>query len=174
MPSGVILLVGVGIGQHCSWPLNADPLGGIKRGDYDMRRLTKVLGVAGGVAVAGIGWCSYTEPGRMVRSILEIERIPASAHNLECRSPFTTDVLSHCYLEIDPADFEALLTGWSFRESPRSGSSHRAGIAWPGLGDEFEIAIQYAINPPEFEHGGQITVVADASRSRVIVDLYIE
>ena len=28
MPSGGILLVGVGLGQHCSWPLNADPLGG--------------------------------------------------------------------------------------------------------------------------------------------------
>ena len=30
MPSGGILLVRVDLGQHCSWPLNADPLGSLR------------------------------------------------------------------------------------------------------------------------------------------------
>jgi hypothetical protein len=32
VPSGGILLVGVGLGRHCPWPLNADPLDGTREG----------------------------------------------------------------------------------------------------------------------------------------------
>lgn len=139
-----------------------------------MGRVKKSIAAVAVLSAAGIGWCAYTEPRRIARSILKIDSLPASAHGFECRSPFTTDVLSHCYFEIDPAEFEVLLAGWRFRKSSRTGSSHREGIGWPGLGEEFEIAVEYAVNPPEFEHGGQVTVVADGSRSRILVDLYIE
>jgi hypothetical protein len=136
----------------------------------------KIIAALGLVSLIGIGWCSYAEPRRMVRSILRIDSVPSSARRFDCRSPFTTDVVSHCYFEIDPSEFEPLLAGWPFQRSSATGSSHREGDGWPGLGDEFEIAIRYDVelHPPEFEHGGLVRLVSDSSRSKVVVDLYIE
>jgi hypothetical protein len=36
------------------------------------------------------------------------------------------------------------------------------------------VDVCYRANPPRFEHGGHVRMAADADRSHVIADLYIE
>ncbi len=109
---------------------------------------------------------------QMVARILKIESVPQSVRVVDCESPFTTDVLTTCALEIDPDDFPLLLKGYKFTQYQTDGTSHSLGL--PKVGANFDIDIEYQVRPVEFKNGGQVAVYADKQRRHVIVDLYIE
>ncbi|MGH2960534.1 MAG: hypothetical protein ACRDKE_13080, partial [Solirubrobacterales bacterium] len=108
------------------------------------------------------------------RSILNVWWLPGSARVLHCESPFTTDMLVSCYIEIDPADFTGLLSGRAFVSGSTQGWIHE----YPrraALGEDFEIADSFAYDlRDETEFGGLVLVVADRQRHRAVVHLYIE
>lgn len=115
-----------------------------------------------------------TRPRQIIASLLRLEHAPASLRNAECASWGWTDVLTTCAFEIDPSDFPALLTGWSFTQSPAHGASHQFSTGLK-VGREFPVTAQFSIlNPLAFSHGGRVLIVADAVRSRVQVDYYEE
>ncbi|WP_126172729.1 hypothetical protein [Altericroceibacterium xinjiangense] len=115
-----------------------------------------------------------TRPRQIIGSLLRLESVPASLRNAECESWGFTDVLTTCAFEIDPADFPALLTGWSFTRTAAEGGSYHFSTGLK-VGPEFPVATQFSIlNPPAFPHGGQVLLVADAAKSRAQIDYYEE
>ncbi|HXK27121.1 MAG TPA: hypothetical protein VJ646_02580 [Candidatus Binatia bacterium] len=123
----------------------------------------------------------------MVTSILNIAAPPPTLRVIACESPFTTDVLTTCWVEIDPREFPLLLKGYRFNEWPITGTlygfkrftSPIEPQTLPTIGDsrvgpDFPVAVEYMIQPKEFEHGGWVRILADATRRRAVVDLYIE
>ena len=125
-----------------------------------------------------------------VAKMLKIARLPASVSRIDCASYGFTDVLERCAFKIAPADFDALLRGYRYIEPAPCGSESPVGVpcddpmthprtshsygGGPAVGRDFTVAHYYVATPKEFEHGGNVTVFADASRSAVMIDLYIE
>jgi hypothetical protein len=111
--------------------------------------------------------------------LLRMPHLPASLRNVRCESEWIpTDAVTTCVFEIAPADFPALLKGWPFEESGVSGGSHRY-VVGPKVGPGFDAAVLFQYNETIrpfrlFEHGGWVTLVADATRSRGQVSLYEE
>jgi hypothetical protein len=121
--------------------------------------------------------------------MLNIAELPASVSGIDCKSYGFTDVAERCGFNVAPADFAALLRGYQYiepapcseslggvicvdpKERPRMSHSDDKG---PVVGRDFAVAHHYVATPKEFEHGGSVTVLADVSRSAVMVDLYIE
>ena len=125
------------------------------------------------VGTASIIWLYdvYRRP-LMVTKILNISSPPESLQVMECESPLTTDVLTTCSIEISPSEFPLLLAGYTFIESSTNGTSHALGL--PKVGPEFAVSTEFMAEPPKFEYGGFVRVIADKERKRAIVDLYIE
>lgn len=48
--------------------------------------------------------------------ILNISQIPPSVRNLDCNANATTDVIVTCSFEIDPREFDKVLSGWQFAD----------------------------------------------------------
>ena len=117
------------------------------------------------------GYSIWDRP-HYVAEILKIESIPKSAKVADCDSWGFTDVLVTCALTIAPKDFDQLLLGYPFNYSKDQRSSHSLG--GPDVGEEFEAVHVYGVWPSEFVHGGAVHVYANASKDKVIVDLYIE
>ena len=42
------------------------------------------------------------------------------------------------------------------------------------IGQEFEVATEYMVEPVQFKHGGYVRLLADKSNKNVVVDLYKE
>lgn len=122
--------------------------------------------------------------------MLNIAALPASASGVDCVSYGFTDVLERCAFKIAPAEFDALLRGYQYIEPapcsskspvgvpcddpktrPRTSHSYAGG---PAVGHDFAVAHYYVAPPKEFEHGGSVTVLANATRSAAMIDLYIE
>lgn len=129
-----------------------------------------LLAIAGYIAL----FIYETRPTQIVGNLLRIDRVPASLREAECESPIATDVLTTCVFQIDPADFAALGKGWRFVREPAGGGSYSYS-GGPKIGLEFPVAVAFGVNnPPEMPHGGRISLVTDATRSRVQVDYYEE
>lgn len=141
------------------------------------------------VIVAGAAGCRALDR-RHVAAMLNIENVPPSLSDIDCASFGFTDVLERCAFKIAPAEFDALLAGYSYVEpascktfkssaepclasGPQVQSSHNF-CCGPKVGSDFLVAHTFVANPERFEHGGSVVVVADRSRSLVMVDLYVE
>ena len=109
---------------------------------------------------------------------LKIPSLPASVQEVSCRrEPVMTDVLFHCYFEIDPSDFPALLAGHKYKVSDLKTTSHDVFeriTEYGDLGKKFDIAKRYFVEPREYKDGGSITIYTDAAQRHIIYDLYIE
>jgi hypothetical protein len=148
--------------------------------------LASALVLTGFLSLAGCRWLDRQH----VAGMLNIPRVPNSVSNIDCESYGFTDVLERCAFRIDPKDFDALLSGYAFVknealvaktlndavcEPPEarkcSSYNYRAG---PKVGTEFIVSHDHAVAPSEFEHGGEVAVLANWDKSLVLVDLYIE
>jgi len=107
-----------------------------------------------------------------IKHILNVSSLPRSLSVVGCESPFTTDVLITCVVNIDPIEFSSLLGGYEYKWSAVSKTSYE--VVGPRIGNEFSIANLYSVEPPGFEHGGFVRVYSDKSKSLVLLDLYIE
>jgi len=136
------------------------------------RKRTGWIGGAVAILVLAALYCSGDRAE--VRSILKIWWLPSSVRVLQCNSPFTTDILAACYLEIEPTDFDRLLRGRAFISGSTGGRIH-GQPNWRTLGEDFEIEYSFYYDLRyETEYGGHVLVVADRQRRHVVVDLYIE
>ena len=143
------------------------------------RRRTWIWLLAAGLAVVAAAWGAARtrdDPRPMLREVLGMRDLPASVDTIECNDRSFTDVLATCTFTVAAADFPRLLRGWSFREVPCAGrdSWHVTTGSPHPVGPRFPLAVCYRAQPAEFEHGGGVTVAADAGRTRVVADLYIE
>ncbi|EPE95883.1 hypothetical protein RGCCGE502_23575 [Rhizobium grahamii CCGE 502] len=109
---------------------------------------------------------------RLVERILSLEFVPASLRNAECRSGATTDVIATCVFEISQSDFPVLLRGRAFNKEVVSGTNH--DFAAYAIGQAFSASARYLVQPAEFKHGGYVSLVANAERTRVQVEIYQE
>lgn len=127
------------------------------------------------LAIAGYAGTVFyqTRPQRIVTALLRLDESPSSLRNVECESWGFTDVLTTCAFEIDPSEFPELLTGWRFAESAASGQSY-AYAGGPRVGPAFAVAREFSVTPREFVHGGRISLVTNAQRTRGQVDYYEE
>jgi len=115
-----------------------------------------------------------TRPRQIITGLLHLDRAPASLANAECESWGMTDVLTTCVFQVDPADFPALTKGWQFKPEPAHGGSYSFS-GGPKIGPNFRVSAAFAVNnPPAFSHGGRVSLVTDATRSRVQLDYYEE
>lgn len=137
------------------------------------------------IGIGLYGWRVVTRDH--VAANLNIPALPASATKVECAdSGVWTDVVERCAFEIAPADFSRLLSGYHFALLPVCDDLRTAGACvdrlpmshdyccGPSIGANFRVAAVFFAQPPEFEHGGSVTMVTDVSRRHVMVDLYIE
>jgi|GEM_PF-2063534 len=115
----------------------------------------------------------WVERYSIVKSTLNLEELPNSTKVISCRSHFTTDVLTACYLEVDPNDFNELLQGYLFQKRELDSYSHHL-ISPPYIGKNFKVSYEYFAFPKEFVHGGFIKVYTDSTNENVLVDIYIE
>lgn len=151
-------------------------------------RYKHTLLALGGILVLGIaGYAVLTiKTDRNSRADLagdlKIKSLPASVHKLTCAvEPVWTDTLWHCYFEIDPSDFPALLAGRKYEVSVEKITSYnvqRRFVYDPdsccALGPDFTIAKQYFVEPSDFRNGGAIRIYTDTTQHQVLYDLYIE
>ena len=120
--------------------------------------------------------------------LLDLPGLPASVSNLDCESFGFTDTLERCAFDVSPNDFSKLLAAHPYEPVPlcrdrpndricagqkEPETSHNI-CCGPRVGTDFPIAAIYVTTPPEFEHGGSISVVADATKRHVMVDVYVE
>jgi hypothetical protein len=109
---------------------------------------------------------------RRAAFILNLPILPHSARNFDCSSGAITDVIITCAFEIDPQEFDRLLTGWSFRERWATGTS--ADYAdYASVGPVFEIA-RWLKARPGFKHGGYIELLSNRENTLVIAKRYEE
>jgi hypothetical protein len=65
----------------------------------------------------GYRWYSQSDR-RVVASAINISAPSPSLQVIACESPFTTDVLTTCWIEIDPREFPLLLKVYNSEEWP--------------------------------------------------------
>lgn len=148
-----------------------------------LRILIIVGGVAALVIIAGIAQCRAMIP-EQVASLLDIPKLPPSVSDVHCDSRGITDVFVMCSFAVAPDDLPKLMTAHRFLESKPCppgpivescthlpGRSHEGPIV---VGPDFEIVASYVARPPEFEHGGSITLGVDKARRRVLLTYYRE
>jgi hypothetical protein len=115
-----------------------------------------------------------TRPRQIITGLLHLDRAPASLANSECASWGMTDVLTTCVFQVDPTDFPALTKGWQFNPEPAHGGSYTFS-GGPKIGPNFPVSAAFAVNnPPEFLHGGRVSLVTDTTQSWVQLDYYEE
>ncbi len=115
-----------------------------------------------------------TRPRQIITELLRLDRAPASLANARCESWGMTDVLTTCAFQVNPADFPTLTKGWAFKSEPAHGGSY-AYSGGPKIGPNFPVSAAFAVNnPTEFLHGGRVSLVTDAARSKVQLDYYEE
>ena len=153
------------------------------------RTAVTVALIAMAVLITGVIGCRALNRSHAAK-MLNIAELPASVAGIDCTSYGFTDVLERCAFSIAPADFNALLRGYQYIEPAPCSSERRIGVACddpktrprtshsymggPAVGHDFAVAHYYVATPEKFEHGGDVTVLANASRSAVMIDLYIE
>lgn len=112
------------------------------------------------------------DPAR-VAFILNIAELPLSVRNIACSATAITDLIVTCAFEVDPAEFDKLLTGWQFDKRDVAGKSSRFATDAP-VGPEFDVSVEYRIEPAIFKNGGQVNLVSNQNRSLVVANRYEE
>ncbi|MCW9706980.1 hypothetical protein [Fodinibius salsisoli] len=109
-----------------------------------------------------------------IASMLDIKMSPASLRVVDCESPFATDVLVTCAIEVDSVDFTMLLEGYSYKKRAISASSY--SVVGPNIGKEFEVTEEFSVEPDnrKFKNGGRVQIFTDKQKKRAIIDYYIE
>jgi hypothetical protein len=141
------------------------------------------------IGVSGVAGCRAMDRHH-VATMLNIAALPASLSDVDCASFGFTDVLERCAFKVSRADLNTLLGGYRFDEDvacPPAGpigrpcldpkarrQTSRTYCCGPKVGPDFVVAHTFIASPKEFEHGGTVTVLTDSSRTRAMVDLYIE
>ena len=132
------------------------------------RRYRNVFWLIVIIAGTGMGYQWYSQSDRrVVASALNISAPPPSLQVIACESPFTTDVLTTCWIEIDPREFPLLLKGYNFEEWAITGTIYgfkrltspvepqtMLTIRDSRVAPDFPVAVEYMIQPNEFQHGG--------------------
>jgi hypothetical protein len=135
---------------------------------------------------AGLGWAAlvvasitaislYDTPARTLRSVLQIEELPASVSNVKCVVPLVmTDDLASCSFQVEPYDMVSTLVGWRFSGENERGNS--LDFAYdPADLTQFKVDYIYRADKDQFgPAGGHVIVVIDKDRRNALVDLYIE
>ena len=140
------------------------------------------------LSFAGFLWGLFYRPPltEVVADMLHLERPPATMRVVDYNSAPTTDVVQTASIEIHPSEFRLLLNGYTFEEEPIRGTSH--GVVNTKTGPLFEVTTKFDAYPVKFDvdkagmrrarkpfpAGGSVCVYADSTRSRAVVDLYIE
>jgi hypothetical protein len=153
------------------------------------RTASTVAVIAIAVLLSGVVACRALNRSQAAK-MLNIEKLPASVSGIDCTSYGLTDVLERCAFKIAPADFDALLCGYQYVEPAPCSSTSSIGVpcddpkthprtshsygGGPAVGHDFAVGHYYVATPKEFERGGDVTVLSNASRSSVMIDLYIE
>lgn len=125
------------------------------------------------VSLAGTAAFYRSRPYQEVQDLLRLDHAPASFKNGQCEYWGANDLLATCVFEIDPAEFPVLLSNWRFVRRSVNGSSHDFS-GGPKLGAGFAAATEYSANPPEFRHGGLVSIVTDREQSHVQLSYYEE
>ena len=123
------------------------------------------------ISAAGLWVYGILRRPYMVANWLNLKRPPTSLSVKDCKdSGLLTDLDTNCLIAIDPAEFVELLQGYDYRHdsTPASEVSLATGTR------HFALADTYSVTPDTFEHGGAVTIFANARRDGAIVNLYVE
>ncbi|MFO1401321.1 MAG: hypothetical protein U1F30_08945 [Steroidobacteraceae bacterium] len=121
------------------------------------------------------GWSYDTVFGRRYRVAdwLNLSGPPRSMWVVDCEHALLlTDVSSNCVITLNSRDFGKLLGGYRFQHYKWDGNDGYVNLATGQR--HFDVSDYYVTTPPEFEHGGEVTVYTNAARTMAIVDLYVE
>ena len=128
------------------------------------------------VGLAVCGWVAlwaydrYNAPHR-VADWLNLKEAPRSLAVLDCKDAMLpTDFVSNCLVSIDSDQFSQLLAGYSYEHQ----SWHSNEVSLATGARKFDATDVYTVTPASFEHGGAVSIYANASRGLAIVDIYIE
>lgn len=125
-----------------------------------------------GLLITGIWITDVYKRSEMIASILKIEKYPDSMKVHGCSYPITTDILTTCAISIDPSEFNLLLAGHEFELLESGGSSYNS--VGPNVGKEFEVEVEYSVQPKEFKYGGFVRIITNKERNYALIDEYIE
>jgi hypothetical protein len=107
----------------------------------------------------------------MVANWLNISQPPESLSVKDCHdSGLLTDFVANCLVEINPQNFAELLQGYNYRHD----STIDSEVSLATETRQFALADTYSVSPPTFEHGGAVTIYANAKRDQAIVEIYVE
>ena len=106
--------------------------------------------------------------------MLNINNYPHSLKVIKCESPFTTDVLITCAIEIDSNQFNQLLTGYKFERDKTKSTSFK--VVGPNLVKEFEVTDEFSVYPDtkKFKDGGSIQLFTNKQQNKAIIHYYVE
>jgi len=146
-----------------------------------MKRKTKIwlASIAIGITVIGVIFALLirSDDRRLVASILKIPATPVSTAWVQCRSVFTSDVLTTCAFSIDPSEFDLLLAGYKIEvvKNAHYARVHDFPMALD-LGENFPVAYSALLELPASDapHGGSIHLFANEARDHVLIHLYVE
>ena len=138
------------------------------------RKLTFVLMGLTALAWVAVAIASRRGDRSFLGNTLRVT-LPRSITAVTCTGWGWTDVLARCAFELEAQDFPALLGGHAFVEYPCMGrTNHDAAGGGPDVGPTYPASACYRAEPPDFKHGGHVLIVANATRTRAILDLYVE
>jgi hypothetical protein len=134
----------------------------------------RVLLVVTGLVVtsfAGMWGYGILHRPYMIASWLNLKQPPESLSVKDCLdSGLLTDVDTNCLIEIAPEHFSELLQGYDYRHD----STIDSQVSLATGTRQFALADTYIVTPATFEHGGAVTIYANATRNLAIVNLYVE
>jgi hypothetical protein len=137
-----------------------------------LARLSVLFFLVLGLIIAGVWIIDVYKRPAMIASILKIDKPPNSMMVHGCSYPITTDILTTCAISIEPSEFNLLVAGHEFEVIESSGSSYNS--VGPDVGKEFEVDVEYSVQPKEFKHGGFVRVIVNKERGYALIDEYIE
>ena len=132
-----------------------------------------IAGAAIVLLVAGLA-IHWWRPRVQVGYLFNLKDVPWSVRSAQCKDVFTSDTLVTCAFRIDPDDFPSLLANEKFATVPITYQHVHEFPMSLDLGENFQPAFHYSAVPMGADHGGMIDVFADATKSKVLVHLYIE
>lgn len=104
---------------------------------------------------------------------VNIAELPLFVGNIACSATEITDLIVTCAFEVDPVEFDKLLTGWQFDKRDVAGNSSHFPTDAP-VGPEFDVSVEYRIESAIFKNAGQVNLVSNLNRSLVVANRYEE
>jgi hypothetical protein len=135
------------------------------------RRVLVVIACLVVISVAGMWGYGLWHRPYMVANWLNIGQPPKSLSVKDCQdSGLLTDFVANCLVEIDPQHFAELLQGYEYRHDSTTDSQ----VSLATGTRQFALTDTYSVTPATFEHGGAVTIYANAKKDQAIVDMYVE